>query len=192
MNYELKFFEKLQSYFFYTKVKETFDVINEDSDIEKVYYKDNKLVVDVIDTTIGEQIYEIVSVLTNKGIINTRNASFKIDRVSLDKQKRVQWFSVDVQLQKKWKLLSALERLIEFVSFAEDMNEKGFVIDRSKYNYSKCEHISEILSLFIQKDDSGYNWAECVIEHVHSTFTEGISLKYFYDMRNPYLLLKEF
>ena len=113
-------------------VKDSYDVVHDAPNIERVYYEDNELVVDVIDTTLGEQIYEVVSVLKNKGEIITRNASLKVNQVSSDKNQRVKWFSVDVHFLKKWKSLSQLEKLKEFVSFVENMKEKGFVIDHSK------------------------------------------------------------
>lgn len=162
-------------------VKDSYDVVHDAPNIERVYYKDNELVVDVIDTTLGEQIYEVVSVLKNKGEIITRNASLKVNQVSSDKNQRVKWFSVDVHFLKKWKSLSQLEKLKEFVSFVENMKEKGFVIDHSKYNYSKCDHISEILSLFVQEENEEYQSAEHVINFVHSFLAGGVSLKDFYD-----------
>jgi len=183
VNYEMNVFNKIQSHFFYKVVKDSYTIVFEAWDKERIYYKNNKFVIEVINDQLGYQVYEIVSYFKDSNIeIETRNAIFKVDQISFDKHKRVQWFSVDLfQFGKRWKSLLPVDKLKEFVSFVEKMRDKGFFLDSSKYEYSKCKCISEVLSLFIRDESEAKHSTECVINFVHSFFNKGESLKYFYD-----------
>lgn len=198
-------YNKMQSYVYCNFVKQTYQNVSEIEiiNIEEVYYKNNKLVVFVKNEEVGEQLYEIITTLTNrKDIIEAEDISFQIDKYYADKQKIVKWFCINLKFKNSCLLfsvdkMSKLEKLLRLVSFIYDMKSHGYILEESRFQSKKCKSIANFLTSFVFNDEKVTNYEEgkliedfnntrvsnlegCIIRHIHYSLSNGGNFDEFY------------
>lgn len=180
----------LKSKFFYNFVKYSYNQIFETVNEEEVYYKENKLVVVVNNKEIGQQIYDIVKDLADREeTISTWKIDFKISKYFADKQNTIEIFCVDVNsndvdinfdFKKEWSRYSKLEKLQEVSSFVDDIQNKRYILDESKFKNENCNCISAFLSFFILDNEKVESSKGCLIKYIHYVLSDGGNLEEFY------------
>ena len=144
-----------------------------ESENEEIYRKNDKLVVLVKSEEIGEQIYNIIKAL-KQITIQTSKMTFKIDDYIIENKSKVKLFTAEFAMLGEWSELTKLEKLEEIVDFTEEMHNKGFVLDSTKFDSEKCNNITNFLSLFVEKEEDVdfTNSKGCLIKHIHYTLSE--------------------
>jgi len=180
------FKNKIYSYFYYSYVKDSYNLISKIPNKEEVYFKNNKLFVLVKDDKIGKEIFQTLKYLENLSIRVRHKLFFRIEQYVFDKNQIVKWFCIKgdfkTPFHESWNSLSNWEKLRYLLSLLEDMQRNGLVLDKSKFDCSKCNCISEVLSFFIQsRDDEDIERSkECVIKYIHYELSYGGNLENFY------------
>jgi len=172
---------KIYSNFYPNFVKKFYKQVSEIDNIEEVYWRENKLVVLVKDEEIGRRIYEIIKSLKDRNErIFSRSMSFKIDKYITDNQNIIQSFCIDFKLEREINGFSKIEKLQELVSFVSYMQNKGYVLDDSRFENEKCSSISVFLSFFVVGDEAVKPSKGCIIKYIHYVLSEGGNFEEFY------------
>jgi len=175
---------RIYSYFYYNHVKESYQLISSYlNNKEEVYLRNKKLFVKVKDVEIGKNIYPILQYFeVQNETIYLPYIDIKLEQYFCDKSKIVEWFCVDVDIRKNFSNILSEEKLQEIIHFVERMQNHGFVLDKSRFSFSKFNVISPALSLFIQMQDEEKvkDSRECMIQYFHYSMHHVQELKAFY------------
>ena len=99
----------------YSYVKDSFKCFPDEYDIEEIYYSNDRLFVVVKNKTIGKKLYSTLKRLTSKKtVINTQDFVLRFKQFVFDKNRSVEWFSLEVQTNKNWNSLLQLFA-VEFI-----------------------------------------------------------------------------
>lgn len=188
-------FNELKTKVSYNYAKRYYCKISEVENIEEVYYLENKLVVVVNDDEIGKQIYNIVKKLKEEEIIISttllgKEMNFRVYKYISDKQNKINMFYIHVDFKANWSELSKIERLEELLSIIINLENKGYILDSSKFENEKLNCISTFLSLFSLDDDKNVDASkQCIIKYIHYVLSDGIDFaEYYKKMENDVLV----
>ena len=172
---------KMNTFLFNNFIKDAVKVL-EIQDKEEVYYQSNKLAVVVKDEEVGKRIYDIVkSFCDNKIKIHTPNSTFEISKYISNKEDVIEGFYTNFTFDENWKTPSKAEKLQELVKFIEGMQEKGYIIDSSKFKNEECNCISGLLALFSATEGETQTDIGYLIEYIHYVLTNGEDLSTCYE-----------
>lgn len=162
-------------------VKQYYRKVSEISNTEEIYYREGKLVVLVRDEILGQRIYDVIKTLKDKDeVISTGDMTFRIDKFITDEFERVKVFCINFHFEKEWSDFSKIEKLQKLVTFAKNMQSKGYVLDDSKFENEKCSSICEFFSFFSLNNGQKDSTDGCLVKYIHYILSDGGSLDEFY------------
>ena len=173
---------KFDTYLFNNQISGSYKKISEIENEEEVYLRKTKLAVVVKDEEVGRRIYNIIKSLEKRGsTIETPNATMRISKYISDRQNTVQVFYINFAIKYAfWNDLTDLQKLKELVSFVNALKNEGYIIDKSIFDYKKCDQIAALLSFFKPIEEGKEDENECIIEYIHYILSKGKDLKTFY------------
>ena len=178
---------KLLSYFYYSYVKDSFSLVHEVENKERIYYKDEKVFIEVLDSEVGARLYNTIKEIDRVYVIlKTATISLEMDNFAYDKDNVIKWISLRINFSIEYFLnLSKPQKLNAIVRFIEYMHMNGFVLDSSIFQTYKCNSVTEFLSFFTKGDD--INLSEgCLIKYIHFMLSNGGDLEGFYKYITKY------
>ena len=173
---------KFDTYLFNNQISGSYKKISEIENEEEVYLRKTKLAVVVKDEEVGRRIYNIIKSLEKRGsTIETPNATMRISKYISDRENTVQVFYINFAIKYAfWNDLTDLQKLKELVSFVNALKNEGYIIDKSIFDYKKCDQIAALLSFFKPIEEGKEDENECIIEYIHYILSKGKDLKAFY------------
>ncbi len=172
--------DKFRKFIFNNFEKNSYQLVSEAVGKEKIYYQDGKIVTLIEDEEVGKRLFPIVKSLKQwkETISSKRHIDFKVTDFIADKSNCVQMLFADIQCSvDEWKQLGDFEKLQELVSFAQEMQEKGYTIDEAVFDKEACIYLSNFLSFFKLE---GTEKNGCLIKYVHYILSGEDNMEEFY------------
>lgn len=175
---------KMSSIIFHNFKKGSYELLSEVDGKEKIYYRDNKLVVLIEDEEVGERIYDVVKAMKNWGeLVSSEHVEIKVTNYVADKYNTVQMLFAEINLnfENNWSSCSNLDKIQEMVSFVYSMQEKGYLLDESVFDNESCTNISDFLSYFKPNGSQLESSNGCIIKYIHYVLSSGGNLDDYYE-----------
>ncbi len=188
----MKIKERIESYFYYKYVINHYNKISE-GDIEELYVDKDTVVVIVKDEEVRKRLYDIIKFFCDtKHLIVTEESWYRIKKYFTDDNGGIKMFCMEYHSDDEWSSLSKVEQLQEIAYFTRYMEEKGYLLDESRFENEKCSHLSAFLSFFVpaetmQEDEQNLLYQQivssraCIIKYVHYLLTQGGKLNEYYE-----------
>lgn len=175
---------KMSSIIFHNFKKGSYELISEVDGKEKVYYRDNKLVVLIEDEEVGKRIYDVVKAMKEwEELVSSEHVEIKVTNYVTDKYNTVQMLFAEINFnfENNWSSCSNLDKIQEMVSFAYSMQEKGYLLDESVFDNESCTNISDFLSYFKPNGSELESSNGCIIKYIHYVLSSGGNLDDYYE-----------
>ena len=146
--------EKIYSTLYCSWVKSWYEQISS-SETEDIFLTKKKLVIILKDQTLGKEIYDIISALSNSNKTFTfENMSFKIVDYAVV-EGAISYFSVSLPEEFNWQDYKKMDKIQKIVLFISGMCNQGVFVDESKFEFEDFDSISKILSFLTIDSDKG-------------------------------------
>lgn len=183
----MNIFKMIYSYFYYLFVESFYSLVYKKDNKEEVYrnQRNFKYVVFVKDAEVGKCLYEVIDNL-GLSVDKPGLSELQVTGYGLSRNNEVKWFSFRYIPTIIWANASKLQKVRETQAFVDNMQARGFALDSKKFECTGCDSISEFLSFFVQSEDKEMieKSKGCMIEYIHYVFSDGGSIKEFYEGLN--------